>query len=269
VPPRDSCLELLAAPELEQAVADEPFAQVLVYDVTAPLDEQLGVVRIAALRAFTVVLVVDDADAEVLGRAALAGVFCCLPRDARPASRDFLLKSAVEHLHTFRRAPTSDAILNRAATLTSKALFEIRTLEEAEALATLLAACVSEPDRRIGGFLELLVNGIEHGNLEISGEQKRALLKDGSWHREIEARLADPRWSERRVRVSLERSPAGPVEFAIEDDGQGFDWASVLDTKLQTNTHRHGRGIALARLMSFDELIFEGRGNRVVGRILR
>lgn len=269
-PPADSAHPLVAAVELEHAVTIDPLAQVLVYDVgeSVSLEAQLDVVRIAALRPFTVVLVVDEPSADLLGLAANAGVFACLPRSASPEGRDKLLESALDHVHAFRRSATDDAILHRAAALTSHAHFELRTLEEAEALASLLAACASNPERRIGGFLELLVNGIEHGNLEISQEDKRALLRDGCWHREIEARLASSRWASRRVRVSVERTPSGTVEFAIEDDGAGFDWVSVLKGGLSENEGRYGRGIALARLMSFDELFFEGRGNRVIGRIL-
>jgi hypothetical protein len=269
-PPTDSAHPVVAAAELEQAVTTDPMAQVLVYDVGdgVCLEDQLGVVRIAALRPFTVVLVVDEPKADLLGMAANAGVFTCLPRSAPPSARDKLLESALDHLHAFRRSASTDVILQRAAALTSHAHFELRTLDEAEALASLLAACASNPERRIGGFLELLVNSIEHGNLEITGEDKRALLREGRWHREVEARLADPKWASRKVRVSVERHLSGAVEFAIEDDGAGFDFARVVSGGLTENLHRHGRGIALARLMSFDELFFEGRGNRVIGRIL-
>jgi len=259
------------ATQLEQAVTTEPLAQVLVYDAertNLSVEEQLDVVRIAALRPFTVVLAVEELTADVLGLAAHAGAFACLPRASSSAARDSLLRNALDYLHSYRRSATSDVIMQRAAALTSRAHFELRTLEEAEALASLLAACAPNPERRIGGFLELLVNAIEHGNLEISGEDKRALLREGSWHREIEARLASPRWASRQVHVSLERDPSGAVEFAIEDEGAGFDWATVVQLGLHDNERRHGRGIALARVMSFDELVFEGRGNRVIGRIL-
>lgn len=268
-PPGDSAHALAAAEALSQAVTADPLAQVLVYDEAggASFEEQLDVVRQAALKPFTIVLAVDEPDAEVLGRAAHAGAFACLPRTALPAARDQLLRFALDHVHAFRHSISSEAVLRRAGALTSHAHFELRTLDEAEALASLLAACSSNPERRIGGFLELLINGIEHGNLEISGADKRELLREGRWHREIETRLASERWAHRRVRVGVQRHASGLLEFTIEDDGAGFDWPTVVRTELEGNEHRHGRGIALAKLMSFDELIFEGRGNRVIGRI--
>jgi anti-sigma regulatory factor (Ser/Thr protein kinase) len=148
-----------------------------------------------------------------------------------------------------------------------EASWVLKTPEEAEVLASLLAECCPKPDRRVGGLIELLINAIEHGNLEITGPGKRALLAEGRWYEELLLRLADPRYAERSVRVSFERQADGEIVFSIEDDGVGFDVAEVLDRELTQNDTRHGRGIALARLMSFDKLSWEGRGNRVVGRI--
>jgi hypothetical protein len=118
----------------------------------------------------------------------------------------------------------------------------------------------------VGGLLELLINAIEHGNLEVTGDEKRALLMDGRWHDELLARLDDPRYASRAVRVTFERRTS-ELFITIEDDGAGFDFAEVLRGGLDENFSRHGRGIALARLMSFDDLQWEGRGNRVIGRI--
>lgn len=267
--PTDSVHPIVTAERVEEVVTQSPLPVVLILDGTShdSLEEQLALLRLEVLRAFTRVLVVDTLSADLLGQAALAGAFTCLPRAASASERDSLLTSALDHVHAFRRAVTSDLLLERAASLTSRAHFELQTLEEAEALAALLAACSPCPDRRIGGYLELLVNAIEHGNLEISGEQKRSLLREGRWHHEVECRLVDPRWAKRRVRATLERDASGGVAFCIEDDGNGFDVDSVLADDLASNARQHGRGIALARLMSFDELRFERGGTRVCGRI--
>ena len=60
---------------------------------------------------------------------------------------------------------------------------------------------------------------------------------------------------------------SGKLEDDAADDGAGFDFAEILRGSMDENFSRHGRGIALARLMSFDDLRWEGRGNRVIGRI--
>jgi anti-sigma regulatory factor (Ser/Thr protein kinase) len=148
-----------------------------------------------------------------------------------------------------------------------RAAFELRTLPEAEALASALAACCPQPERRVCGLLELLANAVEHGNLELTGAEKQRLLTEGRWFAELEARLADPRYLPRRVRVDFERDAAGLVTLAIEDEGPGFDWREVLAREPAGAGAVQGRGIALARGLSFEDLVWEGRGNRVVARM--
>jgi len=81
--------------------------------------------------------------------AANAGVFTCLPRRRRPAPRQ-AARECADHLHAFRRSASTDVILQRAAGADLHAHFELAHLDEAEALASLLAACASNPERRIG-----------------------------------------------------------------------------------------------------------------------
>jgi hypothetical protein len=252
------------------AVATRPLPGVLVLDAEAGLDpaEQLTVLDAPALKALTVLLTIDTPDAELLGRLAAAGVFCGLPRAAGQADRDRVLQLALDHARV-RRAPSPHGpTLAACQGLVTRARFELRSLQEAEAVAEGVAALCPDPGRRVGGLLELLVNAVEHGNLEISGPRKRALLSEGTWHTEVAARLADPRYADRTVRVDFERAPDRTVTVCIEDQGAGFDWAEVLARELGRNDTRHGRGIALARLMSFDGLTFEGPGNRAVARIV-
>ena len=52
--------------------------------------------------------------------------------------------------------------------------------------------------------------------------------------------------------------------FTIRDHGQGFDWHEFLDMRPERAFDTHGRGIAMSRLISFDQLNYVGRGNEVV-----
>jgi hypothetical protein len=257
------------AGSLQQALALRPEPELFVIDPVDPAERQLWLETAQpALEPLSLVLVVAENTPEVLAAAARAGVLCCLPRCSDPGSRTAVLTAALQ-LHRRRKAlsgPERFARTGGARLL--EATWVLRTPEEAEVLASLLAECCPRPDRRVGGLIELLINAIEHGNLEISGPGKRALLADGRWYDELMLRLADPRYSQRTVRVSFERKADGEIVLSIEDDGAGFDFAEVLERELTQNDTRHGRGIALARLMSFDHLSWEGRGNRVVGRIL-
>ena len=268
-PPPSQAHHLEAVASLEAAVALRPLPTVLVYDPlpTVSLEAQLLTLGASALRPLTVLLAIDAADAELLAQLAAAGGFCGLLRSSEPQARDRVLELALAHARRRRvpRDPADPPV--GAGALMTWAGYECQTLEEAEALAEVLAACCPDPGRRVGGILELLVNAVEHGNLEISGAEKRDLLSEGRWYAEVQARLQDPRFQARRVRVGFERTPDQTITVSVEDEGPGFDWQEVLCEELDRNDTRHGRGIALARLMSFDELTWQGRGHRAVARI--
>jgi hypothetical protein len=261
--PKGGAQRVTGVRTLEEFAALRPLPGVLVVDQPGQ-DPQATLEALAqpVLKEAVSFLVVDALEPGLHARALLHDVQC-LPRSLAPALRDELLRAAVTRSADRRRA---DAMLSSAARAATCARFVVRTLEQAEGLSSLLAMCCPEPERRVGGFLELLINAIEHGNLEVTGPQKRELLAEGRWYSELLARLEDPRYASRVVRVTLDRRPAG-VAFSIEDDGAGFDAKAVMERELTQGDTRHGRGIALARLMSFDELTYEGRGNRVVGRI--
>jgi hypothetical protein len=81
-------------------------------------------------------------------------------------------------------------------------------------------------------------------------------------YREIATRLADPRYAGRRVTVNCRRVD-GAFTVCIRDDGDGFDYTKYLDRDASRVFDQHGRGIAMARTMSFDRLEYRGRGNDV------
>ncbi|WP_203291353.1 ATP-binding protein [Maricaulis parjimensis] len=144
--------------------------------------------------------------------------------------------------------------------------FEFRTLEEARNLATMLALACPNSDLVAVGLQELLVNAVEHGNLEIGAQEKQDLLLTGEWRAEVEKRLADPRYAHRRVIVNFKRGRR-MISLTIQDDGEGFDH-SALDAEEGATTGYRGRGVALARSLSFASVTYLGSGNLVEATIL-
>jgi hypothetical protein len=53
----------------------------------------------------------------------------------------------------------------------------------------------------------------------------------------------------------------------VIDQGAGFDWQRYLDFDPERATDPNGRGIAMARLMSFESLSYSGCGNCVVATV--
>lgn len=145
----------------------------------------------------------------------------------------------------------------------TQARFSFRTQEEARGVATLVATAVPNPQRVVLGLTELMFNAIEHGNLELSYRDKTQLIDAGRLSEELELRLADPVLGARQATVEFDRKP-GEGRFRVNDQGNGFNWERYLDFSSERAFHTHGRGIAMTRAFSFDELQYQGCGNSVV-----
>lgn len=150
--------------------------------------------------------------------------------------------------------------------LLSEARFELRTIEEASRLAAFLAQTSPEPDSAALGLSELLINGVEHGNLGISYAEKSDLKRQERWQEEVARRSALTENLAKRVRVQFARAE-GRIVIRIQDEGLGFDWQPYLDFDAERAFDPNGRGIALARLASFESLEYEGCGNAVVATL--
>ena len=139
---------------------------------------------------------------------------------------------------------------------------ELRTLEEARDLSVFVASFFPEPERVVLGLSELLINAVEHGNLGIDYEDKTALHLEGRWLDEVQRRLALPEHGASKVRVRYWRG-GDEVTVEIRDEGPGFRWQEYMEISPERATHSHGRGIAMARMLSFDALTYNEAGNRV------
>jgi DNA-binding response OmpR family regulator len=152
--------------------------------------------------------------------------------------------------------------------LIHRAEFHYRNLSEARDLALLLAEASMDPGRTLNGYLELLINAVEHGNLSISYAEKSTLVNEGRWAEEVETRLQHPDFADRRVNVTLEKT-ANTNYVKITDQGIGFDWNAYIEFNPARVFDLHGRGIAMSKAISFDSLEYLGKGNSVVTTVLR
>lgn len=109
---------------------------------------------------------------------------------------------------------------------------------------------------------EILLNAVEHGNLEVSFQEKTDATERGSLDGLLAQRLDDPVLSARQVFVDVTRTEE-QIHVLVKDQGRGFDWRSIPDPTDPANLLRsHGRGVLLAHL-SVDELSFNDAGNQV------
>ena len=144
--------------------------------------------------------------------------------------------------------------------------FTLQTLKEAEALTTMLSLACPEPSTVALGLSELLVNAIEHGNLDITYQEKSKLLETGDWNAEIEKRLQNERYKERLVEILFQRIE-NQIDITITDQGNGFDWKKYLSNDADKGSDMHGRGIAVAAAIGFSNLSYNEKGNQVTATI--
>ncbi|MFT4076673.1 MAG: response regulator [Asticcacaulis sp.] len=191
-----------------------------------------------------------------------AGVFYYL---TKPVNADVLKSVLLAAIRDSQQKRLLASELNKHRTsfnLIESSAFRLKTIAEAENLSVFLANCFPAPERAIAGLAELLVNAVEHGNLEIGYATKSQLIAQGTWAAEIESRLAMPQFSQRHVDVFYKRAPEG-FYVVIRDQGRGFDWKNYLFIDPARAMDNHGRGIAQANALSFDRLGYNEAGNEV------
>ncbi|KPA18475.1 response regulator receiver protein [Candidatus Magnetomorum sp. HK-1] len=196
------------------------------------------------------------------------GAYYYLTKPVDIDSLMIIIRSALEHQATQRELRSQIKKNAKTLGLMKHGLFHLRTIEEAKDLAVLLSNACPDPKRVVSGMTELLLNAIEHGNLGITYEEKSQLLVKDLWMSEIEHRLTLPENDGKRVVVEIERT-ANEICFLIKDQGQGFEWEKYLDFDPKRAFDFHGRGIALAKKLSFDYLEYRGVGNEVFLRVIQ
>lgn len=242
-----------------------PSVVVLVETEVLSLEECLIQAALPSFSAMAVLVVVKAWSEPLSWRGAQAGAFCCVPASLSADALRAALDAAVSETVGRRRRLMPPHDLRQAGRCLERASFVFKSLDDAETLAVLLSGAMPDSARRLGGVLELLVNAIEHGSLGVGAAEKRKLLLSGQLHAELERRSTVPPYAGRVAHASLEHLE-GRVRLTITDEGDGFDFEKVLASTPDLMAP-HGRGIYLARAMSFDRLRYEGRGNVVVAEV--
>ena len=101
------------------------------------------------------------------------------------------------------------------------ALFEFKTIDEARSLGALISHVFPDPERIVMGLTELLINAIEHGNLDINYDQKSDLISEGTWQKEVEHRLTLPKYIDKKAVLELNYKDNNIV-ITINQAGQYF-----------------------------------------------
>lgn len=219
---------------------------------------------VASLKNIPVIMETADADAVSIRQGLAAGAYYYL---IKPLERDLLLSIVSAAISECRNEKLLQAAVHQQGLclcngFLQQGVFHYRTLEEAKQLAQSLSKVCPIPERVVVGLQELMINAVEHGNLGVSYAEKTRLILENNWQEEIQRRLALPEFQHKFVEVRFERH-AEQVTFTIQDQGRGFEWNKYLEFDPERIFDPHGRGIALAKMTSFDSLTYLGNGNIV------
>lgn len=112
------------------------------------------------------------------------------------------------------------------------------------------------------GISEMITNAIEHGNLEITGEEKFRATENDEYYELLKKKLSDKKLSKRKVDV-LVKITKKQLKVTIKDKGKGFDTSKIKKTLSEEDLYKlHGRGILITS-MYFDEIVYNNKGNVV------
>ena len=195
-----------------------------------------------------------------------AGAYYYLTKPYEPEALISIVRAALNDRRGRQQLLSRAVLLEDAQKLMRRVEYEFVSLDEVGRLIPVLAAMCPIPDSAAPGLADLMVNAIEHGNLGISYQEKSLLKLDGDWEAEIQRRMSLPQFAGRVARVKAERLTDGVV-FTISDQGVGFDWQKYLAFDPSRAFDPNGRGIAMAKLISFSAIEYQGCGNVVVATV--
>lgn len=194
------------------------------------------------------------------------GAHYYLTKPFKPDVLVAIVNAAIDQYREYRQLKDNVLSAARPFAYLDHGTFRFATVEEGRMLANFFAQAAPDPGKLVIGLQELLINAVEHGNLGLSYQDKTDLLMADGWQEELERRLALPEYQGRFVEVLFERL-AHAIRFTIRDQGGGFDWRKYLDFDPARIFDPHGRGIAMARKLSFTDIEYQGNGNTVVASV--
>ncbi len=250
-----------------QTLQDNPDTRVILLDRMMPgMDGLAFMKKLTAERRFRdipVIMQTAASSSQEILEGLKAGVFYYL---TKPFDKDIItsvVKAAVENSRNLLQVETRrESDESQIMDLMRSCEFTFRTMEEAESICRHIADMCPEPDKALIGLCELSYNAIEHGNLDISFEEKNNLILEGRLKAEIARRLDSPEYRNRMATLTLHKK-SDHIHITIRDEGKGFDVSPFIDLNPLKVTKLNGGGIAIARLYSFSELSYNETGNVV------
>lgn len=215
----------------------------------------------SVLKAIPIIMEASFGTIEEMDLCIRAGARYYIPKPIDKTIIPQVILTAVRDHDRYRFAEQS-VIHSKALNTLISAVFKIKTLHEAQSLAAFLANECPNPKLAAIGINEILINAIEHGNLNITYQEKTRLHESTEWLAEIDRRLNLAENYDKHVTAIFSKSNTH-INIRITDEGNGFDWRQYQNLDSNRAFDNHGRGIIMARTLAFEDLIYHGKGNDV------
>lgn len=120
----------------------------------------------------------------------------------------------------------------------------------------------SELEKIRVGIAEMVTNAMEHGNMEISAEEKFQATENGSYYDLLKSKIEDPEIGHRFTLIEI-LYDGHKIVITITDQGKGFDVSKLPNPADQEHIFKlHGRGVFMTRIY-FTEIKYNEKGNQV------
>ena len=213
-----------------------------------------------------IVFLTSNDSPEQIERGLELGATYYLTKPINPKRLLAVIRTATDHTRFILDAEQKYHTAINTLGLMQNATFAFKTLDEARALATLASRITPAPENAFIGLSELMINAIEHGNLGITYDEKSQLNEEGKWQETVEKRLLAPVNKHKAATLQINVTEEF-VSYLVTDEGPGFEWQKYLKFDPDRALDSHGRGIAMANVMCFDQLEYQGNGNQVLASI--
>ena len=111
---------------------------------------------------------------------------------------------------------------------------------------------------------EVIINAIEHGNLNITFDEKSDAIENDTYFNLIHCRQNTPGIKDKKVTIEYTVNKDS-IRYTISDEGKGFSYKKYLENTEETADTEcipHGRGLVMISSV-FDEISFNDKGNVV------
>ncbi|MDR4480324.1 MAG: response regulator [Nitrospira sp.] len=261
-------LSVMTAPDPHVAIAmiEMALPDVLLSDLFLPDMTGLALIREARRRCSrtAIIATAETTNERVILEAVRAGAGDYLHKPVHAEELGMALDRALENIpHTIEDVPGIEQVDYRLVLGTDPNEVESCVAWLIESTAMRLPETQRLHLRAT--LLELIVNAVEHGSLEIFYEEKHEALNTDRFDLLIAERRRNPRFATRRVIVrALHDKFHRVIRYAITDEGNGFTWSRFLTRSDRPCDSRdaNGRGVFLAKAF-FPDLTYNERGTEV------